>query len=1122
MWRHWWTTTPKSIFGLPTFSPCSTFVCVWAAVILFLDLTYVAFWVPISVAFCSAFQPPYGISDECIAADLTGGVFYAVNLFIMFQTGVQLSYDELSLMTVKHRRGPEIAMAYLRYGHLWMDAIPAVSFIIEAVVRMVGHDTVESWRSYFAIISILRLVRLFRIVSLSRLLMIAARSGSINALLDRYLGGPVGAYMISLAYLTAVLINLLGMALLVEAFISGFEASSFGQVFWLNDEQYTSEPLQWYLAIYLTTNTMTGVGSWGINPTTLGEMVVASVVMIVGMVLFGLLVASLVSYAGMLDTETRILVKLTMKLQRLKRFMHAHRMPPEMCAQLRDFYKIKWVGRLRDEKPSGEFAEELPHELRAKMQMQALTKLMCDMRWLGSVDAATREVVASKMTHSMFEADEELCTEGEEPTCLWLLQEGSVVVRNLRGETQHEIHAPAVIGDALIVGDKVPSCRDRLWTYYSTTPCKVWLLSQQNLRMCKVLCPVIQISYFSTAKTGILLALDGSLGEWNELVARVCYLLRGAPAAQVAEVHKQLQACNQADGSLALLLDALLELSTLSHRDSKDIKLALAVPFGGVDAYLSVCSVLSFSGARPPGAASSQAKVEHEHRCRSAAEVEAAAAEAVAAADAYNSPTEEPNLSSPFDDAQLASLGGQLSSRRQASGSALIEAYPQMSGGTLTPPGSVERYPSTDSDNPSGSGWSGVLPPFSGLAASSTEQLQASSSAVAANAAPERSPGVSFAAAAAAAAASGAALSRLSVARKSGEAPPMAPIHEQEGQRQAQQQQLWPQQPQPQQQQVQQRPQQQLWLQQRSPQQQQQQQQAQQQQRSPQKQQQAHPRRLLPPALDVGAELSFTSRLSQPPPSPLGGVPVSRFSSLLALLQVARAGAIQESLSMAGSAMLAGNSRELLSLGGSSPPEGLFMGPGLMTLSCLDIAPLHAVTLPEMSPRGAPAPAAAATGRSRWMSAFERAQLLQQQQHSHYLQHQHQQQHQQQQHGGSSGISRAQQIPTASPASPRGASSFAVTWADRGGGGGGGGGSGGVGGGRACSVGGAASSAPARGSSRVGGSSPMGVTWADGGGGGGGGGGSGGVGGSHARSVGGGGGGFGGAASSAPGRRPWE
>lgn len=107
--RPIWMLRPKSIFGLPTISPTCTFTMCWSAFLLLVDLLFVGFWVPLSLAFCAHEQSLEHRDVACVAVDSFGGIAYIANLLLAFQTGVVLTHGQLGLQSVAHRCGKGLA-----------------------------------------------------------------------------------------------------------------------------------------------------------------------------------------------------------------------------------------------------------------------------------------------------------------------------------------------------------------------------------------------------------------------------------------------------------------------------------------------------------------------------------------------------------------------------------------------------------------------------------------------------------------------------------------------------------------------------------------------------------------------------------------------------------------------------------------------------------------------------------------------------------------------------------------------------------------------------------------------------------------------------------------------------
>ena len=137
---------------------------------LLFDLTYTAFWVPLSIGFCI---PSYGqtADDVCGQADLFGGSVYTLNLLMAFQWGAVIEYDNLE---IDSKDGILLAEAYVRFGRFWIDLVATIPFVLLIVDLATPEDNDNSVRKFIAIISIIRMIRLIRLVSISKVVYLNA------------------------------------------------------------------------------------------------------------------------------------------------------------------------------------------------------------------------------------------------------------------------------------------------------------------------------------------------------------------------------------------------------------------------------------------------------------------------------------------------------------------------------------------------------------------------------------------------------------------------------------------------------------------------------------------------------------------------------------------------------------------------------------------------------------------------------------------------------------------------------------------------------------------------------------------------------------------------------------
>ncbi|KAG1662462.1 hypothetical protein FOA52_009670 [Chlamydomonas sp. UWO 241] len=567
-----WSRMPKSIFFLPTIDPGSWFAMMWGVLSLLFDVIFTAFWVPLGVAFCSL---DYGnLELGCVKAELIGGVFYAMNLLLGFQVGAVLTLNIKRMVVLD---GRIVARAYMKHGRFWLDAIAVVPFLYLVAIIASNLDTGSHvWVSF---VSLLRLVRMFRVFSLSRVVYIDASAGPLKSFMKAALGGVMGTYVLLLACLMCIIINLQACLLIVSAIFNGRENSWMANQ--INFDLTTaSEPDQWYQAVYLVIMTDTSLGSWGLNPLNFSDMVLLNLYMLMGMVMFGVLVASATYFVTSAGLKTRAQYGLSLKMNRVHRFIRAHRLPGELAHKLKVFYRIDWVNmRSMDAVPEDPM-DQLPADLRNDVAVDILDQLLVRLPWTSAISAAARAVLASMMVASNVEPGKELCSEGDEPSCLWLLESGSVAVLNLVGEELFALEAPAIFGDGVLLMDDVPSCRDRLWAYRTSgnAVCRLWRLSSGDCTAAMRVCPGIRTAFLVYLQMRLLQQLNGYRTDerWCEVVARVMVVLEGAPQSVTDEVARQLQRASRNDSSLQLLFDALLELASLSQVSGEDIGAALA------------------------------------------------------------------------------------------------------------------------------------------------------------------------------------------------------------------------------------------------------------------------------------------------------------------------------------------------------------------------------------------------------------------------------------------------------------------------------------------------------------------------------------------------------------------
>ncbi|KAG2441335.1 hypothetical protein HYH02_009928 [Chlamydomonas schloesseri] len=547
----------RSIFLLPTISPYNLGAVLWQLVILVLDLTYTAFWVPMNVAFCTA---EYGnLKSGCTVSDLVGGCLYFANVLVSFQIGVVATHGYRKRTVADGRL---VAWLYARYGRFWLDFVASVPFIYLVVV-LAGHFKLN--KGWVNCLSLLRLLRMVRLVSISKVVYMDSLSGRFqDSSIARRMSVTV-LYSALLAYQLAVAINLLACVMVLCAYFEGYENSWMASTPWLAESLPTASPVyQWYCAVYwmIVTTTTTGFGDF--QPRSAAEQVVANVAMVGGMVMFGVLVASIGNALSRATAEAHQAYGSRRKIMHVKDWADHRSLPPLIAKQVQNFYADKY-GRKQEDAIDTAVMAELPSRLRAKVARAMVVPLMADCHILMELPEDLQSLLAENMRPIRLPAGEDLCQQGDVADCFWVLQDGTVqAVRYKEGSvTIDASETPRLLGEGVLLGDVVEECRVRPWTLRTVSPCRLWGLPLADLLPLMRMYPAIGLLAAEYVKFKAVYTYNGDSTDdhWCELAAIIVkYLQEQVPDEDATEMVADLFKTSAEEQTLQPMLEALLEL----------------------------------------------------------------------------------------------------------------------------------------------------------------------------------------------------------------------------------------------------------------------------------------------------------------------------------------------------------------------------------------------------------------------------------------------------------------------------------------------------------------------------------------------------------------------------------
>ncbi|KAL6757978.1 hypothetical protein V8C86DRAFT_2609146 [Haematococcus lacustris] len=577
-----WHSAPKSIWGLPLISPTGTFTLIWMSLIFAMDITYTAFWVPLNVAFCST---SYGnLSTGCARADLAGGVVYALHLLINFQVGVVLVHGYRKRVIMD---GMSVAKLYMKYGRFWLDFLTALPFVYLVVILAAKIEPTR----WVAIASLFRLVRMTRLIALGNVLFMDAQRGEDSSRVIKALGGSTAAYVYIVGFAVLCVVNLEACLLVLVAEFNGVENSWMMSYNWVNIAD-SSEPYQWYSAVYAAIASNTNTGLAGMKWLSYQEFGVCMLMQLVGMVMLTMVLTVGISSITRLTGTARRAHLLTLKLKRVRAWLRCQQLPDRMSKHIMSFYYEVWVKQARPVCEDAVVAD-MPHFLRGSLLLPMTLHLVERVHYFSECDPLLRSLLAQSLVPIEVMGGVELCEEGHEPDCCWLLESGTLMALNTKGQ-QYILTAPCLIGECVILRQAVPACSKRLWSYRTlmadeeAVPCKLWRLQARDITVLSSCYPALvtgllkylqgKLVYKLCRSSCALHAFPGADAAWCELADRVAPSLLALPESIQDSTRAQLGKAGVEDGSLLLLLDALVEVAVLNPRDALALSGALAHP----------------------------------------------------------------------------------------------------------------------------------------------------------------------------------------------------------------------------------------------------------------------------------------------------------------------------------------------------------------------------------------------------------------------------------------------------------------------------------------------------------------------------------------------------------------
>ncbi|CAD7700267.1 unnamed protein product, partial [Ostreobium quekettii] len=507
------STQPKhrSIFGLEVLSPYSTRAGIWSLCIHILDMTYVAFLLPIITAFV------YDGDDDDFTAwasivEIVAGLFLLFDFLMNFHVGFMVVHDYKKKVVMD---GQSVKWYYWMHGGALIDAIAVFPLLPEIV-----YLSLQSKRESFLVV--FRLLRYVRLLRLLKRMYTGAFAGSLkDPILNKIRRklNASGLYLVNVLYTGAVLTNFMACLLYLTAVLEGLDGSWISKggsiVCEVGDEgcvtenyvEESSKPRQYLASVYWAITTMTTVGYGDITPRTAAEEGVVMMLMVVNIMLFGLVIGSISELMKSATKNARNSEVFRNKIDTVTGWLKRRGVPHDMQKKIFAYYAEVWIRQNDDNE--AEFIDELPHAVRIDTVYHMTKHLLQDLRVFRDLDEDSHRRICGHMKPASVAPGHEIFYQGDPAESLFILEEGTMVIL-VNDEEVGRLQGPTTCGEAAVLAKEVPEFSVRPVTLRARKSCHLWEVSIKGLELLFDTYPTLKNDLMEGFRMRLIQGMDSS------------------------------------------------------------------------------------------------------------------------------------------------------------------------------------------------------------------------------------------------------------------------------------------------------------------------------------------------------------------------------------------------------------------------------------------------------------------------------------------------------------------------------------------------------------------------------------------------------------------------------------
>ncbi|MBI5607642.1 MAG: cyclic nucleotide-binding domain-containing protein [Deltaproteobacteria bacterium] len=204
-----------------------------------------------------------------------------------------------------------------------------------------------------------------------------------------------------------------------------------------------SDPVQEYVrAVYWTLTTLTTVGYGDITPRTMVQMLYVCGTQVLGVGVFGFVISNVASVLTRLDAAREHHMS---QLDRLETYMNYNRLPGDLRAQVREYFRYMWDTRQGYQ--DSEVLTGLPAKLRGAITMHLNRDMVRKIPLLrGAGDSFVQDLM-EEMQAMVAVPGERIFAAGEPGDGMYFIRSGAVAIVTASGEVVATLHAGNFFGE---------------------------------------------------------------------------------------------------------------------------------------------------------------------------------------------------------------------------------------------------------------------------------------------------------------------------------------------------------------------------------------------------------------------------------------------------------------------------------------------------------------------------------------------------------------------------------------------------------------------------------------------------------------------------------------------------